>query len=420
MKRAVVALLILALVGTIAVFGLAANKVTIAVIWSGKELEAFESALVPFENQTGIDVVVESIGRDLPTVLATRVAAGNPPDMAAMPNPGQMKEFVAKGALVPLDDLSNLADSAKAFVDLATVNDHVYGVFISADLKSLVWYDPKVFKAHGYTVPKSWPELIELCNKIVADGGTPWSIGLESGAASGWPGTDWIEDIMLRTAGPDLYDKWVNHEIPWTHPAVKKAFQYFGQIALNDKYVYGGTTGELLTNFGDAGNPLFTNPPGAYMMKQATFIQSFIKKANPDLVAGEDYDVFVFPPISPVFGTPMLGAGDLISAFKDTPEVRALANYLASAQAQEIWCKALGKLAINTKVDPSIYPDPVTAKAAQLLANASAFRFDGSDMMPAAVGQGTFWSGVLDYVSGIPLDTVLANIEASAKEAYGK
>lgn len=420
MKRAVVALLILALVGTIAVFGLAANKVTIAVIWSGKELEAFESALVPFENQTGIDVVVESIGRDLPTVLATRVAAGNPPDMAAMPNPGQMKEFVAKGALVPLDDLSNLADSAKAFVDLATVNDHVYGVFISADLKSLVWYDPKVFKAHGYTVPDSWPALIELCNKIVADGGTPWSIGLESGAASGWPGTDWIEDIMLRTAGPDLYDKWVNHEIPWTHPAVKKAFQYFGQIALNDKYVYGGTTGELLTNFGDAGNPLFTNPPGAYMMKQATFIQSFIKKANPDLVAGEDYDVFVFPPISPVFGTPMLGAGDLISAFKDTPEVRALANYLASAQAQEIWCKALGKLAINTKVDPSIYPDPVTAKAAQLLANASAFRFDGSDMMPAAVGAGTFWSGVLDYVSGIPLDTVLANIEASAKEAYGK
>jgi len=420
MKKAVIALLILSLVGTIAVFGFAAKKVTIAVIWSGKELDAFESALVPFENQTGIDVVVESVGRDLPTVLATRIAAGNPPDMAAMPNPGQMKEFAEKGVLVPLDDLSNLADSAKAFVDLATVNDHVYGVFISADLKSLVWYDPKVFKARGYTIPKSWPELIELCNKIVADGGTPWSIGLESGAASGWPGTDWIEDIMLRTAGPELYDKWVNHEIPWTHPAVKKAFQYFGQIALNDKYVYGGTTGELLTNFGDAGNPLFTNPPGAYMMKQATFIQSFIKKANPGLVAGEDYDVFVFPPISPVFGTPMLGAGDLISAFKDTPEVRALANYLASAQAQEIWCKALGKLAVNTKVDPSIYPDPVTAKAAQLLANASAFRFDGSDMMPAAVGAGTFWSGVLDYVSGIPLDTVLANIEASAKEAYGK
>jgi alpha-glucoside transport system substrate-binding protein len=183
-------------------------------------------------------------------------------------------------------------------------------------------------------------------------------------------------------------------------------------------YIYGGATGALTISFGDSPNALFTNPARAYMHRQATFIQSFIKDANPGLVAGEDYDVFPFPPISPVFGNPLLGAGDLISAFNDTPETRALLAYLASAKAQEIWCAALGKLAINTTVDPSIYADPISAKAAGMLADAETFRFDGSDLMPAAVGAGTFWTGVLDYVSGIPLETVLESIEVSALDAY--
>jgi alpha-glucoside transport system substrate-binding protein len=398
--------------------GFSQQKVTVAVIWSGAELEAFEKALIPFEQETGIDVVVESVGRDLPAVLVTRLAAGNPPDVAAMPNPGQMKEFAGQGALIALNGIVDLSESSAAFVDLASVDDQVYGVFISADLKSLVWYSPKAFAAKGYEVPTSWPALIDLCNKIVADGGTPWALGMESGAASGWVGTDWVEDIMLRTAGADVYDKWVNHEISWTDPRVKKAFEYFGQIVNAPGYIYGGATGALTIFFGDSPNALFTDPPAAYMHRQATFIQSFIKNANPDLVAGEDYDVFPFPAISPIFGNPLLGAGDLISAFNDTPEVRALLTYLASAQAQEIWCAALGKLAINTTVDPSIYPDPVTAKAAGMLAAAETFRFDGSDLMPAAVGAGTFWTGVLDYVSGIPLETVLEAIEVSALDTY--
>lgn len=417
-KRVVSFLLVVSLISVIGLLGVSQQKVTVAVVWSGAELEAFEKALVPFEQDTGIDVVVESVGRDLPAVLVTRLAAGNPPDMAGMPNPGQMKEFADQGALVALNGVVDLSESSKAFVDLASVGDQVYGLFISADLKSLVWYSPKAFAAKGYEVPTSWPALIDLCNKIVADGGTPWALGMESGAASGWVGTDWIEDIMLRTAGPDVYDKWVNHEISWTDPRVKKAFEYFGQIVNAPGYIYGGATGALTIFFGDSPNALFTNPPEAYMHRQATFIQSFIKNANPDLVAGEDYDVFPFPAISPVFGNPLLGAGDMISAFNDTPETRALLTYLASAKAQEIWCAALGKLAINTTVDPSIYPDPITAKAAGMLAEAETFRFDGSDLMPAAVGAGTFWTGVLDYVSGIPLETVLESIEASALDAY--
>lgn len=420
LKRAFTVLLVVSLIGIVGVLGVAQKKVTIAVLWSGDELAAFKQTLEPFEQSTGIDVIVDEVGRDLPTVLPIRVASGNPPDLAALPNPGQMKEFAEEGALVPLDDLANLADHPAAFVDLGTVGDHVYGIFLAADLKSLVWYNPKAFADKGYEVPTSWPELIALSNQIVADGGTPWAIGMESGAASGWPGTDWIEDIMLRTAGPDLYDKWVNHEIPWTHPAVKKAWEYFGQIVNTPGYVYGGPVGALTTFFGDSPSVLFDTPPGAYMHRQATFIQSFILSSHPDLVAGEDYNVFVFPPISPVFGTPLLGAGDLIGVFNDTPEAKALANYLASAEAQAIWCGTLGKLAINKKVDPSIYPDPITAKAANMLSTAETFRFDASDLMPAAVGAGTFWTGVLDYISGIPLDTVLEAIEASAVEAYGK
>jgi len=417
-KRVVTFLLVVSLISVVGLLGVSQQKVTVAVVWSGAELEAFEKALAPFEQDTGIDVVVESVGRDLPAVLVTRLAAGNPPDMAGMPNPGQMKEFADQGALVALNGIVDLSESPKAFVDLASVDGKAYGVFISADLKSLVWYNPKAFAARGYEVPTSWPALIDLCNKIVADGGTPWALGMESGAASGWVGTDWIEDIVLRTAGPDVYDKWVAHEISWTDPRVKKAFEYFGQIVNAPGYIYGGATGALTIFFGDSPNALFTNPPEAYMHRQATFIQSFIKDANPGLVAGEDYDVFPFPPISPIFGNPLLGAGDLVSAFNDTPETRALLTYLASAKAQEIWCAALGKLAINTTVDPSIYPDPITAKAAGMLATAETFRFDGSDLMPAAVGAGTFWTGVLDYVSGIPLETVLESIEASALDAY--
>ncbi len=418
MRRGLLSLTILAML--VVSVGVLAQEVSIAVVWSGTELQAFKDTIAVFEANSGIDVVIDEVGRDLPTVLPVRVAAGNPPDLAALPNPGQMKEFADQGALVALDGLENLADHPQAFLDLGSVDDSVYGFFISADLKSLVWYNTKAFADAGYVVPTSWPTLIALSNQIVADGGTPWAIGLESGAASGWAGTDWIEDIMLRTAGPDLYDQWVNHEIPWTHPAVKKAWEYFGQIVNASGYVYGGAVGALTINFGDSPSIMFDDPPGAYMHRQATFIQSFILNADPDLIPVEDYNIFVFPPISPVFGTPLLGAGDLIGVFNDTPEAMALADYLASAEAQAIWCAALGKLAINTTVDPSIYPDAITAQAAGMLADASTFRFDGSDLMPAAVGSGTFWTGVLDYISGIPLDTVLAAIEASAVDAYGE
>lgn len=262
--------------------------------------------------------------------------------------------------------------------------------------------------------------MIALSNAIVADGGVPWIIGLESGAASGWPGTDWIEDILLRSAGPDTYDQWVNHDIPWTHPAVNKAFEYFGQIALNPAYTLGGPTGVLTTNFGDAPSALFSTPTHAYMHRQATFIQGFIQRQNPQLRAGIDYDVFPFPPIDPESrgNAPVLVAGDVVNCFNHRPEVIQFAAFLISEAAQEIWVTELGELSSNKNTSPSLYINPIIKKAWHILLNAPISRYDGSDMMPRAVGTGTFWSGVLDYVSGVPLDAVLENIENSAVEAY--
>jgi alpha-glucoside transport system substrate-binding protein len=303
---------------------------------------------------------------------------------------------------------------------LGYIQGQLFGLFVFPNIKSLVWYNKNEFASKGYASPKSWAEMIDLSNRIVAEGGTPWAIGLESGAASGWPGTDWIEDILLRTAGPDLYDKWVKHEIPWTHPTVKRAFEYFGQIVLNPKYVLGGFTGALTTNFGDAPSALFTNPPQAYLHRQASFIQGFIRRQNPDLQAGVDYDIFPFPPIHPkaAEGIPILVSGDILNCFDKRPEVIAFAKFLISGEAQEIWVKELGELSSNRNTDPALFTNPITRKAWDILSNARVSRYDGSDQMPAAVGTGSFWSGILDYVSGIPLNTVLETIEASAEDAY--
>lgn len=392
------------------------GSVEILVLWSGGELDAFNEVIANFEAKTGIDVEVNSVGRDLPSVLVSRVQAGNPPDLSALPNPGQMGEFARQGVLVELDR-AIVADHPQAFVDLGSVGGQLYGVFLSADLKSLIWYNPKVLLERGW-IPSTWDGLMALTVDAAREGLTAWCIGLESGAASGWPGTDWIEDILLRTAGPEVYDAWVAHDIPWTDARVKRAFEIFGVIARNPKYVLGGPQGALSTNFGESPNGLFTDPPGCLFHRQATFIQSFILNANPGLVPGVDFDVFVVPPIDVAQGNPLLGSGDLISLFKDSPEARQLIEYLASAEAQQIWIARLKKLPINTQVDISVLENPIAEQSAQLLFAAEAFRFDGSDLMPAAIGAGEFWTAVLDYVGGADVCEVLRRLEAAADEAY--
>ena len=401
-----------------------AGAVTVLGVWGGDEFDAFSEAVAPFTKETGIEMEFESVSwEDLPAMLTAWVEAGNPPDIAILP-PGQMYELAEKGVLVDIStfmDMEQLhSDYAQTWLNLGSYRGALYSIPIGVRNKSLIWYNPTAFAEAGYEVPTAWDELIALSYQIVADGGVPWCIGVESGAASGWPATDWIEDIMLRTAGPEIYDKWVAHEIPWTDPAIETAWEYFGQIAANEDYVYGGTTAVLVTNFVDSPAPMFDSPCGCYMHRQASWITGIFPEG---LVAGEDYDFFPFPPIDPAYGTPVLGWASLIVMFNDTPQARAFMEYLATPtpEAQWIWA-ARGWLLSPNKwlspdVHPDVYPDALTMKMAEMVFEAEVFRFDASDLMPEAVW-GSFWKSTLDYISGEDLDMVLATIEASAVEAY--
>jgi alpha-glucoside transport system substrate-binding protein len=399
------------------------GTVSVLAVWGGDELDNFRAMIAPFEEQTGITVEYEGT-RDLNAVLTTRIEGGNPPDLAGLPGPGQLLELARDGHLVALNDVLNMDQMRneydEGFLQLATVDDNLYGIFIKAAVKSLVWYNPKAFAAAGYEIPATWDEMMTLSQQIIAEGETPWCVGLESGAASGWPGTDWIEDIMLRTAGTQAYDQWVAHEIAWTDPAIKQAWETWGQIVADPDMVRGGAQGVLATNFGESPYPMFREQPGCYLHRQASFITSFIQDQFPDLVSGEDYDFFPFPPIDPEEGSPLLVAGDLFGTFNDTPQSRALMNYLVTAEAQAIWAERGGFLSANKTVDPTVYPDQLTEQIGEMLTTATAVRFDASDLMPEAVNN-AFWSGILNYVSDpASLDTVLSTIEATAGDAYAR
>jgi len=397
------------------------ETVSVIAVWGGDEQASFMAMVAPWEERTGATVEYEGT-RDLNAVLTTRVEGGNPPDIAGLPGPGVLQQYAQEGHLVDLSafmDMDRLTQAYdQSWLDLASYEGGLYGLFTKVAVKSLVWYSPPAFEAAGYEIPETWDEMIALSDQIVEDGTTPWCIGLESGAASGWPGTDWIEDIMLRTAGPEKYDQWRRHEIPWTDPAVKNAWETWGAIVTNEDYVNGGTVGVLATNFGESPYPMFQDPPGCYMHRQASFIQGFITDQFPDLEAVEDYNYFGFPPIDEGYGTPALTAGDLFGMFNDTPAARSLMEWLASAEAQTIWAERGGFLSPNTNVSPDVYPDPIIAQAAEILVDAEVVRFDASDLMPQAVND-AFWQGVLNYVENPEnLDAILQNIEDAANEAY--
>jgi alpha-glucoside transport system substrate-binding protein len=397
------------------------GTVSVLAVWSGEELDNFNAMIAPFEEQTGIEVQFEST-RDLNAVLTSRVQGGNPPDLAGIPGPGQLREFAQAGQLIPLNDVLDMSQMESqydpGFLQLATVNDQLYGIFIKGAVKSLVWYSPSAFEAAGYEVPTTWEELQALEQQIVDAGKTPWCIGVEDGAASGWAGTDWIEDILLHTAGPDVYDQWWQHEIPWTDDAVRGAFETWGEIVNDPAMTFGGQQYVLSTNFGEAFFPMFEEDPGCYLHHQANFITSFFAQEFPELTAGEDYNFFPFPAPNAEHSDVLLVAGDLFGMYNDTPQARALVKYLATADAQRIWAERGGFLSANRNVDPSVYPDELTRQIGEMLTQAEAVRFDASDQMPEAVNS-SFWRGILDFVSNpAGLDGVLQAIESAAAGAY--
>lgn len=392
----------------------AQKTVTVFGAFVDEEAHRFEESIRPFEEKTGIKVIYEG-SKDFETLISVRVEGGNAPDIAGLPQPGLMANFAEKGKLVPVwPSLSALLDKnyAPVWRELGSYEGTTYGIFHRVNAKSFVWYPKKAWEKAGYVPPTTWDELNRLMDRMVADGHTPWAVGIEAGGATGWVGTDWIEDIMLRTAGPEAYDKWVSGEMPFNAPEVKAAFEVLGKIWLDPRYVYGGKNYILTTSFGDAQQPLFTDPPRAWMHRQGNFITGFF----PDEVQEnleDEVGVFALPAINPEYGIPVLGGGDQFVVFNDRPEVREFMEYLATWESGKLWAQAGGALFPYLDQDLNAYPNAIERSLAEALVNAKVFRFDASDLMPAQVGAGTFWTGIVDWVGGKSLDAVLSDIQRS-------
>ncbi len=401
----------------------AMGTVTVMGVWGGAELEAFMEVASGWEEETGGTVEFEST-RDLSAILTARVSGGNPPDIAILPNPAELQNYAGSGDLVVLDNVIDMdqltTDYSDAWIDLGTVDGSLYGVFVKATSKSTVWYDPAMFAEKGYEVPESWDDLMSLSDRIVADGGTPWSIGIEAGGATGWAASDWIQEIYLTNSGGDMYDQWVNHEIPWTDPSVKEAFEYFGQVAHDADYVVGGPDTILATTPEDASFLLYEDPPNAYLYFLGSFVQTWIEDQFPDATATEDYDFFDFVYIDSAYMGAATGGADVAAMFNDTEASRSFMEYMADGANWESWAAAGGYTSPSQALDPGVYPDELSAKVAEQLTGSELFRFDADDLMPSEVQQ-AFWEGIISYLQNPgDLDAILQNIEDVAATAYSE
>ncbi len=382
------------------------------------DAERFNASMAKFEEETGIDIEYEGSG-DFEALITVRTEGGDPPDIAAFPQPGLMKDLHSKGYIA---DIKNWWEPGyleeqynDAWIELGTVDGDMTGVWYRANLKSLVWYAVPVFEEEGYEIPQTWDELIALSDQMVADGYTPWSISMESSGATGWVATDWVEDILLRTAPPEKYDEWVAGELKFDSPEIRTAIEYMSEIWFNPDYVLGGTNSILTVPFGDGPAPLVQDPPRALMHRQANFITGFFPEKGDEIP--EKINYFYLPPINEEeYGKPVLGAGDLFSAFNDDPATKAVMKFLSQGVSTKEWVEAGGFVSPHNDQDMSWYPSDIERGYAQILQEADTFRFDASDLMPGQVGAGSFWKGMVDYVSGEDLDDVLEAIDRSWPE----
>jgi alpha-glucoside transport system substrate-binding protein len=383
-----------------------------------EEVDAYQEIFDELINsETDYSVEIESVG-NFEEQFQIR-AEGGTLDVAAVPQPGAIPGLVDSGSIVSLEDMGFdieelNAQLGESFMALGEYEGQHYGLPTNINLKSMVWYPKAAFDAAGYEVPETWDDLIALSDQIVEDGSNPWCVGFGSEGSTGWPATDWMEDIMLRTAGPDVYDQWVEHEIPFNDPAVLTAAETFGEVMFAENYVLGGAPATPDIAFGDAPAPMFEDPPNCWLHRQASFINAEFPE---DAVAGEDYDWFPLPPIDQE-GT--LYAGELTVVGQNRPEV---VDFLERFIAEGVQCEmgsvaASSRISPNVDVGPDCYANDILADASVILTDAletGTGRFDASDLMPAEVGSGSFWTGMVEYMTGGPdnVETVLDDIEAS-------
>jgi alpha-glucoside transport system substrate-binding protein len=391
------------------------GAVSIYGTWQGAEQDSFFAMIKPWTDATGVKVNYTG-QRDLGTAITTGIAGGNLPDVAGLPGPGVMQQWYKDGNLKPLDFVdfaSYEAATPKGFAALGKAPDgKLIGIFTKGAVKGLIWYNTKNWTE---TTPPATLDALEkaAAGKVTGDEKV-WCIGFESGGDSGWPGTDWIEDIVLRQSGLDVYNAWVQGKQKWTSTEIKSAFTTFGQILQN---AYGGSNYINTTNFGKAANPMFKDPPGCLLHHQASFITDFFKneaKAQPS-----DYGFFPFPDINSQFAGSVTGGGDLFGMFNDTPQARSLIQYLLTPQAQEIWVKRGGFISANKNVATSSYPDDASKKSAEILTTAKIFGFDASDQMPNAMTKAFNQAMVKFATNPGDIDTILSNLDQTQTDSYG-
>jgi alpha-glucoside transport system substrate-binding protein len=372
----------------------------------------------PFEECTGATIKYEG-DKQFETQILVRAKAGNPPDIAFVPQPGLLKQLVATNAVkeAPAETSANVdkfwGEDWKAY---GTVDGKFYAAPLGANVKSLVWYSPSEFEEKGYTVPTTLDELKALSDKIAGTGAKPWCAGIGSDAATGWPVTDWMEDFMLRLSGPETYDKWVNHEIPFNSPEATAALDAAGGYLKNPAYVNGGL-GDVKsiasTIFQDGGLPILEGTCSLH--RQASFYAANFPEGTK---VAEDGDVFAFYlPGKDATSKPVLGGGEFVAAFADRPEVKAFQTYLSSdtwANNKVASSPAGGWVSANSGMDASKLTSPVDKLAASILQDPKAvFRFDGSDLMPAAVGSNAFWKQATAWITGQSTKDTVDKIEAA-------
>jgi len=395
------------------------GRVSVLNAMEPTEAQALQAVVDKDINANADYVATLEANSDFETQVKIRVEGGNPPDVAFYPQPGSVIEQAKAGNAVALEDLGYTADEltktyGSYLMGLVEYNGKHYGIPTNVNLKSMIWYPKDDFDKAGYQIPQTWDQLLALSDQIQKDGSTPWCVGFESGGATGWPATDWMEDIMLDTAGVQTYDKWVTHAIPFNDPSVKHAAEVMGQIMFHPGWVLGGADKTPSIAFGDAPLPMFDNPPKCWLHRQANFINAFFPS---DAVAGKDYAFFPFPKIDQQ--NTLIG-GEYGVVFRNAPEVKDFVTKFAGTKVQ---CDqganvAASRISPNATVKASCYANPILGDASATVTKAlqaGTARFDASDAMPSAVGSGTFWTGMVKYMQEGPdsLDGVLADIEKS-------
>jgi alpha-glucoside transport system substrate-binding protein len=395
------------------------GTVTVLSLWGGSEKEAFQKVLTGFTTKTNIKTKYET-ARDFLPVIRTRLAAGNPPMVAIVPRPGIVTDLAQDGSLITFEDLGLDSEAinenyAKAWTDLTTIDGETYGVVAKANSKSTIWYKPQSLQELGAETPETWDQLLALTEQYKEAGKVPWAVG----AGDGWPLTDWFESIYLYQHGPEKYEQLFNGDVEFTDQTVKDSLTEMVKI-INGDNVPGGIEAALGTAFVDSIGQVFGANAKAELYYEGGFVGGIATgEVNPNLKPGTDIDFFPFPTINEEVGQPLLGAGDVAVAFENNEDVKALMEYLSSPEAGEIWVSTGAIVSPNRGVDLESYPNELVKKEAEQVRDAEVFRFDGSDLLPGALG--TEWPTTLQGIIKTPsnMDQLLNDFQQQASVEFG-